>query len=1100
VIPINGHVSITGDGPEQVGEILACQKLPRCVVFVPDRNVAEAILQHGAHAAVQDAVKDDWALVWMSRAQGPVQKLCFDSSGRITGDAVFSLAYWELRVAAGSRIETGEDERSYVIRGHEGSITFGSIPVAEHQIRIGTSGSRDAGQIMFSGECALADAEPSLRYFYPSITGPVAGLKYPMFRTGANSERFVPVDVRIHPTHAADSSRNQVTINSSTGSGSNFLSVAGNSMSLAIIPYRSGIGQQWDPVQQQLYPVPIGDWRLGTGATGLTGATGDIDLMCGLSGLEYAKVADGSIMRFVANSPAYAPHFLTPSKTGGTQSLIAECPGSALPVTTSWIYFGPDGPTGMTQESVLRAATGPTGPQGYYSQPVKGGLFQLDQSDAFLQVLQLQTANFPPGATPVFGAPQASFPMVPYAGVGVTTSTETDLYNRFEVEVLSPTRSNAIFAMNQPATEVTAVGPMGLGSLPGVRTGLTAPAVTGPMAVTPQGMLSTFSPDYSVWLRLIMATTGHGGTLELQNLDLTLRAALLTNQLFLVIANPKILESYCKVLFPELTISGWSFDLSPDSWRADSVLILKFAEKSLEGLINDLSLWSAPGSKLNYGTATQTVLKNSVAEARANADQPEFQYFLETVLKDWNGILFLNLTVPPSDLPPQLRGLAAGIDIQSFKAHHLGVNLSPVQVTNGQIHINDSALFALIYYEDLTDLAFQGDPYDFKVLSLRVLFANSDISSFSSRIELLVGALFGEPSSLEKSDHGDNLILTGVMQKKGSQESYSFTEQGTDTFVMQSKVLETVVITQAQFITLPTQGQSSLVSTRFLLWGSLRFQQLPELDLFSFGREGLTGPMGQLAFSNLIISMDYGSVSPTGPTGASGPTAPPGPQQTSFAFEAGQMVFDLGSSNSRPQSLYSRFPLQVSGMVQGDPKTMPRDLGYIPMDSPITAGSLGDPWFGLQMALSLGSPGSLAAKAGFTATLLAAWAPSQQAYNAAVAIRLPGSEGGSKSLTIEGPLKLAIGDLALLFHKQQEAYLMRFSNIALSFLGVKFPSSGRTNMLLFGDPNPKGANTTLGWYAAYMKNPSKTGPTGPTQPSATPSRALPADCHTEGRE
>ncbi|MGH9928893.1 MAG: hypothetical protein ACREA9_06650, partial [Pyrinomonadaceae bacterium] len=620
MIPIDGHVSITGDGPEQVGEILACQKLPRCVVFVPDRYVAEAILQHGAHGAVQEAVEDDWALVWMSAAEGPVQKLCFDSSGRITRDAVFSLAYWELRVAAGSSIENGDDERSYVIRGHERSITFGAIPVADQQIRIGTSASRDAGQITFSGKFAFADTESSLRYFYRSATGPVAGFKYPIFRAGANSESFMPVDVRIHPTHAADSSRNQVTMNSSTGAGSNFLSVAGNSLGLAIIPNRSGIGQQWDPVQQELYPVPIGDWRLDTGATGFTGATGEIDLMCGLSGLEYAKVADGSIMRFVANSPAYAPHFLTPSKTGGTQSLIADCPGSELPVTTSWIYFGPDGPSGMAQKPVLVAATGPTGPQGYYSQPVKGGLFQADQKDAFLQVLQLQTANFPPGAPPVFGAPQASFPMVPYAGVGATTTTEGDLYNRFEVEVLSPTRSNAIFAMNQPATDVTAAGPMGLGSLPGVRTGLTAPtAVTGPMAVTPQGMLSTFSPDYSAWLRLIMATTGDGATLELQNLNLTLRAALLTNQLFLVIANPTILESYCTVVFPELTIGGWSFDLKPDGWRADSVLILKFAEKPLEGLINDLSLWSAPGSKLNYGTATQTVLKNSIAEAQANA-------------------------------------------------------------------------------------------------------------------------------------------------------------------------------------------------------------------------------------------------------------------------------------------------------------------------------------------------------------------------------------------------------------------------------------------------------------------------------------------------
>jgi hypothetical protein len=125
--------------------------------------------------------------------------------------------------------------------------------------------------------------------------------------------------------------------------------------------------------------------------------------------------------------------------------------------------------------------------------------------------------------------------------------------------------------------------------------------------------------------------------------------------------------------------------------------------------------------------------------------------------------------------------------------------------------------------------------------------------------------------------------------------------------------------------------------------------------------------------------------------------------------------------------------------------------------------------------------------------VLAAWAPSAQGYNAAVAIKLPGSEGGGKTLTIEGPLKLSIGDLALLYSNDDEnsQYLMRFSDIALSIFSLKFPPGGRTNVLLFGDPNPRGANTTLGWYAAYMKNPSKTGPTGPAGTNALPARPEP---------
>jgi hypothetical protein len=1077
LIRFNGRVSITPDETRQTVETVACAQLPRCVIFVPDRRVADDILQQGAHATIQEAVQDDWALVWMSMAQAPVQKLCFDSGGRITCDAVFPLASWELRIAAGSTIENGPDENTYIVRGHhESAITFGSIPVENQTIEIGSGSSPNAGQITFSGVLSSLEEPLSLRYFYSSTTGPtgpIAGFKYPIFHAGAKgSEKSVPVRVHIDPAHAAHSSRNQLLINSATVANSNFLSVAGEALSLTVIPNESAFKYEWDPVEERLYPVPMGNWKV---SRGTTGPIGNIDLMCGLSGLEYAKVGEGSIIRFVPGAPAYAPHFPTPSQTDSTQALSSDCPGSPVPVNTAWVYFKHSGPAGFNQPPVLRAATGPIGPQGYYSQPVQGGLFQPDVTDPFLQVLQLQTADFPPNAPPVFDTEEPSFPMVPYAGVRPEVKAKSELYNRFEIEVLGPMRSNAIFAMNQPdgRRPVPATGP------------------TGPMAVTPQGMLSTFSWDYSIWRRLIMATTGHGATLELRDLNLTLRAALLTNQLFLVVSDPKVLASYCTVLFPELNISGWSFNLSPDAWRSDTVLILKFAENSLESLINDLSLWTAPGSKLNNGANTQKILRDSIAEARAKSDEPEFQYFLNTVLKDWNGILFLNLTVPPNDLPPQLRGLAAGLNIQSFKAHHLGVNLSPVEVTSGRIQINDSALFALIYYEDPKHLSYEGNPYAFKVLSLRVLFVNSDVSSFSSRIELLVGELFGEPSHLEMSDHGDNLILTGVMQKRGDEESYSFTEQGTDSFVIESQVLDTVVITQAQFVTLP-QEKPNLVSTRFLLWGALRFKELAELDLFSFGREGLTGPMGQLAFSNLIVSMDYGSVAPTGPTGPSGPIAPPGPRQTSFRFDAGQMVFDLGTSRARPQSLYSRFPLQVTGMVQGDSKTMPTDLGFIPVASPINAGSLGNPWFGLQMALSLGSPGGLASQAGFSATLLAAWAPSKQAYNATIGIRLPGSEGGSKTVTIQGPLKLSIGDIALLFNKKEEAYLMRFSNIALGLLGKKFPSGGRTNMLLFGDPNPRGANTTLGWYAAYAKNPSKTGPTGPKEALETTSHALPS--------
>lgn len=244
-----------------------------------------------------------------------------------------------------------------------------------------------------------------------------------------------------------------------------------------------------------------------------------------------------------------------------------------------------------------------------------------------------------------------------------------------------------------------------------------------------------------------------------------------------------------------------------------------------------------------------------------------------------------------------------------------------------------------------------------------------------------------------------------------SKQSYSFTKQGTDVFTIESHVLDTIDISQAQFVTLPEDETSDLITSQFLLWGRLKYKQLPEFDLFSFGPSdatGADGPSGGLQFSNLMISMSYGATGPTGPTG---PTSQTAQEDTTFAFEAGQMVFDPSSSSARPQSLFSRFPLQVVGMLQGNAETLPSDLAYIAMDTPLPTGSLGDPWFGLQISLSLGSQGSLPPKANFTATLLAAWAPSTETYNVAVAIQLPGSQRDSKTLIIEGPLKLSIGSL-----------------------------------------------------------------------------------------
>ena len=101
----------------------------------------------------------------------------------------------------------------------------------------------------------------------------------------------------------------------------------------------------------------------------------------------------------------------------------------------------------------------------------------------------------------------------------------------------------------------------------------------------------------------------------------------------------------------------------------------------------------------------------------------------------WNGILFLNAYVPLDGFPPELAGLAAGIDPARFLAHHVGVNQTPLAADLTQ---QDSSLFGLINYTDDRPLATSG--YDFTVRSLKIRFANSAIASFTSRIALALGS------------------------------------------------------------------------------------------------------------------------------------------------------------------------------------------------------------------------------------------------------------------------------------------------------------------------------------------------------------------------
>jgi hypothetical protein len=89
-------------------------------------------------------------------------------------------------------------------------------------------------------------------------------------------------------------------------------------------------------------------------------------------------------------------------------------------------------------------------------------------------------------------------------------------------------------------------------------------------------------------------------------------------------------------------------------------------------------------------------------------------------------------------------------------------------------------------------------------------------------------------------------------------------------------------------------------------------------------------------------------------------------------------------------------------------------------------------------------------------------------YAALVGLRLPGTGGGAKLISLQTVLKLSIGQMVLTFDRRTNSFLLMLTEIALRFLGLlKIPPSGSSTFFLFGNPKSEGKPSGLGWYAMY---------------------------------
>ncbi len=553
-----------------------------------------------------------------------------------------------------------------------------------------------------------------------------------------------------------------------------------------------------------------------------------------------------------------------------------------------------------------------------------------------------------------------------------------------------------------------------------------------------------------------------------------------------------------------MEIEGWPFVINTGETRTygdyKNVLIFKFCEGTLRDRVTNPGLWTQATdfNPENELVAISQWIQDYISTAEQehafnlsrSGSSPYFSNFLQIVDdENWNGILVLKVDISLTKFPPQLQGLIGGINISRFNAHHFGIEVNMVS-SSGQIRMDkDSSMFGLIYYqhqvyaaqiadgksENLPVPPAQNSIYDFKVLTLQVLFENTAIKDFSSKIQLTMNELFQGKVVRTYSEGSvvpsNTIVLNGSIQEHNGHPTYVFDNQSDNQFCFDSNTLLNLEVVKAQFNTLTKQAndEEGLVRTRFSLWGFMDFAEMSNLDAFSFGAQdsssnGVPQTRTGLYFSNLSVDMDFNVSTPTA---------------RKFAFNATNITFDTAQSTLRSKGLYENFALEINGLIEGTPEKGPDENGFLFVNTPdLPLDGLHGNWYGLNMNLNLGTPGELASDIGFTSSLLLAWSmgdgssnSTSDSYSAYIGIKLPGTGGNAKLLSIQGVLKLSVGDIELRYVKDSAAYLMKLTDIALKFLGIaKIPPGGSTNFLLFGNPDQTVKSDGLGWYLAYNKD------------------------------
>ena len=883
----------------------------------------------------------------------------------------------------------------------------------------------------------------------------------------------------------------------------------------ALLVFAQGI---LSPTAQKRYCWTLeGDFELNSKAA-QPGADLRQMLLCGISGTETISYQEGKAdqpgdrMTFFPGKPAYAPGFNRNKNKTAAQTDDILLTGK---YTTAWA---------LVQKTSDTAAA----PNHYYSQPAQAPLFEQGKNSGTLDYAEVPSADL------AFLRPQQedSFPIAPTATVlpVLKTAKQRSKINnthpgikRFETEVLNPARKQLIAGYQKAGQQ-----PKKRALKAAVRLKAEEDCPVANLTTTPQGFLVNLNADKSAWKCMTLANNEPKGPEEIQvplrfkNIDTLnertgLQNAFQTNEQFLVISDPAkkddpaILQYYIDNFQNQISVADWPFLLDIAHQHKESntnaaftnILIFKFCNRSIEERIKDPALWTDAAVFNQPERIPELIswIENYIATARksitinkttGNPESPQekgFRQFINIVSDpDWHGVLALQVSLNPENLPAEIKAIMAGINPAGFAAHHFGIEANQIK-TNGEQQLErnfKSSLFGMISYFNPLYLAYQNGTlsppsplpavtgnYDFQVLDLQILFTNSLVSDFHATIQLSLNTIFDDPAytAPTKKDpaiYSNSIVMKGQYDKKNGNISYTFSVIQPNTLFLYSTALDEVRITGIELstvedTTLPkdqVNNEAPLLTTRFNLSGHMKFKKIGDFDLFSYET---------LLFSNLMLDMQFRlqDINPSDQT-----------PRKKFTFIPGNISFDKSNSVPRPGSLALHFPIELQSLMYHDPdaskeeaKTVtPESLGFMRVEAPLPTAPVNDYWYALRFNLNLGTVGALAAKVGFDASLIVAWTPGKKNNQTHMYVKMPFSGGFS----LEGVLKFSIGSVLFFNNPDKKEYAMIFTEVGVSLLGKKLPPNGSTVLYLFGNPDSPAAgdsgSSNLAWFGAYKQD------------------------------